>query len=329
MRKTIVSMAATAILLGGSFAAEAKTTLRLTLQLPLKSSLGQNVAAFKKEVEAASKGDLEIQIYDSAQLYKDKEVPQAVGSGAIEMGVSSITRFAGQIPAVDVLYVPFLFNTSDLVRKAVAPGSPVRGPIDAAVLKTGNRILWWQAYGSNVVLSKGAFIKTPADFKGKKARVFSKSLATWVSSMGGAPVNTAGSEQYLAYQRGTVDIGMTGPTTIKSRKIYEVMDHITLVNNAVIEFVVVINDKKWKSLTDAQRKVIAAAAVKVEAQLRDHQARLESESIEVGKKNGMKVHEPTADEVKAWKATAKPVIDQFLKASGALGKQVYEAAQKL
>lgn len=30
----------------------------------------------------------------SAQLYKDKEVPQAVASGAIEMGIAPVSRFA-------------------------------------------------------------------------------------------------------------------------------------------------------------------------------------------------------------------------------------------
>ncbi len=329
MRKLVALIGSAGLLVASSLSAQSKETLRITLQLPLKSSLGQNVAAFKKEVEAASKGDLEIQIYDSAQLYKDKEVPQAVGSGAIEMGVASLTRFAGDVPAVDIMYVPFLFNTNELIVKATAPDSGVRKPLDAAIAKTGSHVLWWQAYGSNIVLSKGAFIKSPADFKGKKARVFSKSLATWVASMGGAPVNTAGSEQFLAYQRGTVDIGMTGPTTIKSRKLYEVMDHVTLVNNAVVEFIVLINDKKWKALSEGQRKILTDAARKVEAQLRKEQVALEQESIDIGKKNGMKVHEPTAEEVKAWKATAKPVLDEFLKASGPLGKAVHEAAEKL
>ena len=113
MRKLVALIGSAGLLVSSTYGVAAKETLRVTLQLPLKSSLGQNVAAFKKEVEAASKGDLEIQIYDSAQLYKDKEVPQAVGSGAIEMGVASLTRFAGDVPAVDVMYVPFLFNTNE------------------------------------------------------------------------------------------------------------------------------------------------------------------------------------------------------------------------
>ena len=237
----------------GSVPADAKKTLRLTIQLPLKSVLGQNVLQFKEEVEKATKGELEIQIYDSAQLYDDKDVPKAVGTGQIDMGVASLARYVGDVPAVDVFYVPFLFDTDAKLRAAVAPGSPVRGPLD-----DGNR----QDRQPRAVVAglrrhdpadQGRQpIKSPADIKGKKVRVFGKLLGTWVTANGGSPVNVAGGEQYFAYQRGTVDIGMTGPDTIKSRKIWEVMDSVTLANVAGVEFIVVINEKVYQGLSDAE-----------------------------------------------------------------------------
>ncbi|MEX2518296.1 MAG: C4-dicarboxylate ABC transporter substrate-binding protein, partial [Paracoccaceae bacterium] len=100
-------------------ASAAEVTARISLQLPLKSHLGQNLLVFKEEIEKTSNGEIEVEIYDSAQLYKDNEVPAAVGSGSIEMGVASLTRYVGDIPAVDVFYMPFLLNTEDKVRKAV------------------------------------------------------------------------------------------------------------------------------------------------------------------------------------------------------------------
>ena len=160
MKRFATLMGAAALLAALVQPAGAETKLRISLQLPLKSHLGQNLLVFKEEVERESKGDLVVEIYDSAQLYKDKEVPQAVGTGQIEMGVASLTRYVGDIPAVDVFYMPFLFNTPELIRKATAPGSPVRQPLDDAILGTGGRVLWWQAYGSNILLSKGSPIKT-------------------------------------------------------------------------------------------------------------------------------------------------------------------------
>ena len=145
----------------------ADVTMRISLQLPMKSHLGQNLLLFKKEVESRSNGEIKVEIYDSAQLYKDKEVPAAVGSGSIESGVASLTRYVGDIPAVDLFYQPFLLNTDKKVRKAVSKGSSIRGPIDNAIKNTGSTVLWWQAYGNAIMLSKGQAIKNPSDMKGK------------------------------------------------------------------------------------------------------------------------------------------------------------------
>jgi C4-dicarboxylate-binding protein DctP len=305
------------------------TTLRITLQLPLKSHLGENLSLFKQKVEEISNGEIAVEIYDSAQLYKDNEVPQAVGSGAIEMGVASLTRYVGDVPAVDVFYMPFLLNSEELVRKAVAPGSPVRGPLDEAILGTGSRVVWWQAYGGSVLLSKGGPIKTPADVVGKKVRVFGKTLGEWIKAAGGAPTLVSGSEQYIAYQRGTVDVGMTGVSGVKSRRLWEVMDTITVTNNADIEFIVVVNEQFWQGLSDQKRAWITEAAVFAENDVRDRMSQIEADAYAAAKENGMTVYELSDAEVAAWMEAAQPVYDQFLADSGDLGAKVLAAARAL
>ncbi|MCC4244158.1 TRAP transporter substrate-binding protein [Stappia indica] len=305
------------------------TTLRITLQLPLKSHLGENVSLFKQKVEEISGGDIKVEIYDSAQLYKDNEVPQAVGSGAIEMGVASLTRYVGDVPAVDVFYMPFLLNSEELVRKAVAQDSPVRGPLDEAILETGARVLWWQAYGGSVLLSKGEPIRTPADLQGKKVRVFGKTLGEWIKAAGGAPTMVSGSEQYIAYQRGTVDVGMTGVSAVDSRRLWEVMDTITVTNNADIEFIVVVNEQFWQGLPEQHRAWINEAALFAEKDVRDRMSSIEAASYKAGRENGMTVYELSDEEVAAWEAAAQPVYDQFLADSGELGAKVLEAARAL
>ena len=77
----------------------------------------------------------------------------------------------------------------------------------------------------------------------------------------------SGSKQFLAYQRGTVDAGMTGITAVKSRKLYEVMDYMTLTYNADIEFIVIINEKVWQGLSESERSVITKAGLRVEKEL--------------------------------------------------------------
>ena len=322
----LAGLALVAILAGE---ASAETTLRISLQLPLKSHLGQNLLLFKEEVETASQGEISVEIFDSAQLFKDKEVPQAVGSGQIEMGVASLTRYVGEIPAVDIFYQPFMFNSEDLVRKATAKGSPIRGPIDEAILGTGARVLWWQAYGGAIMLSNGGPLRTPADIEGKKVRVFGKTLGEFIQAVGGNPTLISGSEQYLAYQRGTVDVGMTGVSGVKSRSLWDVMDTITVTNHADIEFVVVVNEDFWQGLSEEERSIITAAADKADKAVRDKVAQIEADAYAAAEQQGMQIYRLNEEEISAWRAGAAPVLDKYRADAGDLGVELLEAAETL
>ncbi len=317
--------AATGLALTAS-AVVAQEKMRISLQLPLKSHLGQNLLLFEQEVESRTEGAIDVEIYDSATLYKDKEVPAAVGSGAIEAGVASLTRYVGDAPVVDVFYMPFLLNSEDKVRAAVAEGSVVRDTIEAEIEKTGGQVLYWQAYGGAIMLSNGGGIRTPTDMEGKKVRVFGKTLGDFVTAAGGAPTLISGSEQYLAYQRGTVDVGMTGVSGVKSRKLWEVMDTITVTNHADIEFVVVVNNDWWASLSDDIRNHISEAASVAQASVRDKMSSIEAEAYAAAKENGMTIVQLTDDELEQWKAVSQPVYDAYLEAAGDAGQKVLSAA---
>lgn len=327
MRNYVVAAALAVAFVFMSQAAWAETIIRVTLQLPETHSLGQNWNAFKKIIEEESDGELKLQLFPSAQLYKDKQVPEAVGTGAVEAGSAFLGRFAGSVPAVDVINLPFFFRDGDHLRASVATGSKMRSILDAAVLKeTGAKVLWWQAFGRNIYLSNGSAIRTPADLKNKKVRTYGKVLGWTVEALGGAPTLMSGSKQFLAYQQGAVDVGMTGTSAVKSRKLYEVMDHMTLSFDSAIEFVAVINNDFFNSLPEKHQKIILDAAKTVEKQLRDEIYSQEAASVkELSSK--MTVVELTAAERQKWVDATQGVVARFVEAGGATADQVVNAAQ--
>ncbi len=309
--------------------AEAATKLRVTTQLPLSSPLGRNLVAFKERVEAASGGDIQIEIYPAAQLFTDKEVPAAVASGQIDMGSASLSRFSGTIPAVDVFSVPFLFNSRALVEAAVAPGSAVRAPLDAALTAKGARPLWWQPYGFAQMFMKGRVVRRPEDLKGLKIRTFGKAMEIFINAIGGAAVNISGSRQYLAYERGTVDGGMTGLIGVKERKLYQVLDTLIITNHTNLEFPVIINERVWRRLTDGQRRIVGEAARAVEIEMRASFADEERESYELARDNGMEIYHLNAEEIAAWRTATAHLEEAYIEAAGPLGAELVAAAKRL
>ncbi|MEM8812996.1 MAG: TRAP transporter substrate-binding protein DctP [Pseudomonadota bacterium] len=322
LKHTLLGLTAAAFIAGASGASA--QTVRVTLQLPETHPLGVNLSAWKTCVEGAS--DMQVQIFPSAQLYKDNQVPEAVGSGAIEMGTASLTRFAGQVPAVDAIYVPFLLDTEEKVRKATAPDSAMRKILDEAVLReSGARILWWQAFGRTVYLSQDP-IRVPADIKDKKVRTFGKLLGWTVEALGGAPTLMSGSKQFLAYQQGAVDAGITGLTGAKSRKLYEVMPNMTLTFDSDIEFVAVMNEDFYQSLSEENKTVVNDCGRKVEVELRDSVLEIEAEALAY-LRTKMNVVELTEEERALWREATQGVVDRFIEEGGDDAAAVIEAAR--
>jgi len=329
MKMKLIGAISAALLAVSPFAASAKTVIRVTLQLPATHSLGQNWLAFQKIIEEKSGGDLEMQLFPSAQLFKDKQVPEAVGSGAIEAGSAFLGRFTGAVPAVDVVNLPFFFKDEAQLRAAVKTGSPMRNILDAAVLKeTGAKVLWWQAFGRNIYLNNGDPIRTPADLNGMKVRTYGKVLGWTVEALGGAPTLMSGSKQFLAYQQGAVDVGMTGTSAVKSRKLYEVMHNMTLSYDSAIEFVAIINNDFFNSLSPANQKIIIDAAATVEKQLRDQVYSGEAAIVEE-LRGKMNVVDLTAEERAKWVAKTQSVVDRFKSEAGPMAAEVIKAAQGL
>lgn len=110
MRRSLQVAAAAALLAFVPANASAEQTLRVTLQLPETHPLRTNWKDFGKIISEKSDGKLKIQLFPSAQLFTDKQMPGAVGSGAVDAGSAFIGRFAGSVPAVDVISIPFIFK---------------------------------------------------------------------------------------------------------------------------------------------------------------------------------------------------------------------------
>ena len=328
--RTLGLALATTALLAAALPAQAARTIKVSMQLGTNHPLGENVVYFKDQVEKLSNNEIKVEIYESAQLFKGSEIPQAVASGAVDMGMVLVDEYAGTLPAAGLFSVAFLFPDYDVLAKAAAPDSPVRQELDELIRSTGTRVLWWQDYGPIQLIAKKAPVIMPADMKGKKVRVLGKPSADFIEAVGAVPVKIGGSEQFIAYQRGTVDIGMTGATATKSRKLYEVMNYMTITNHAQVEFLMVINDKLWDSLSDDEKQWMSEAARAAEDKMRaeTHDQNIEAEEW-LAENTSMQITHLDDAQIKAWQDAAAPAIDAYIKESGPVGQKLIDEVRAL
>jgi C4-dicarboxylate-binding protein DctP len=326
-----VCVAAGLVLIGPSYAqASPKQQLRAVLALSPESWLYQGLQRFKKNVEKSSNGEIEVTLIASSPLYEGKEIRSAVGSGKIEMGALLLSEYSADIPAVNIFTQPFMFFSEPMMQAATASKSPIRAPLDQAILQSnGERVLWWQSAGTTVLVSRGEAVLTPADIAGKTVQVPLPALAEMVQLCGGRPLEVrSGAESEVSKAEHT-DMSVVPIANVVDGKLWTRMKTLTVTRHIVQEIVIVINDIVWTSFTEDQKRVIQDAAAQTERYMYEDIRQDERENIELAAKNGMKVAEVTATQVALWKDCAAPMLESFGQQSGDLGQKVMNGYRRI
>jgi C4-dicarboxylate-binding protein DctP len=338
MRERAVSGAAiVALLLSVSAAAQTQAPpgapaqpreLRITVQTPPKSINNDNLELFRKRVEMATGGTLKISIH--VALVEDSKVIQAVAAGQVEMGGSRLGHFAEAVPAIGIFLLPFMFNLLPVQEAAIKTDSPFRRALDAAVLeKTGARVLWWSPFGTSVMASKSVPITSPAAMVGKTVRTYDKISAALVKNCGGIPVYLGGPQQYDGYKTGKAVAGQMGITFVVARRLWEVLDTVADTRHFADGMLILINERIWQSLPPEHRRILQEAAAEAQDAIVADLHKREAEGYALAKKNGMKIHTITPDEVAEWRVCSAPLLETFMNSAGELGQRLMEAYGKL
>lgn len=306
--------------------ADKKVTLKLAAQLPEKHWLVKNMAKLKEKAAAKSNGTIDIQISAAGATFKDKNMNDAIVSGALDMGLNTVGRWAQVIPAMDVFDVPFLFPTYEQIDKAIDGG--VGKMLGDELQKKGVRPLIWADYGFVVFANNKKDCKLPQDFKGMKIRGYSKYSSETIKAIGASSTTMSSGEVYMAIKNGTLDGQISGTPAMMSRKMYEVHKYLTITNNASPEFIVAMNEKSFQKLSANQQKALLEAANEVRDAIRKEAKAADEKATAEMKANGCSITTLSAEDIKVWQAATKPVWDKFTKENGDAGKKLVELCTK-
>jgi C4-dicarboxylate-binding protein DctP len=318
------------VMTGHLRAADAPITIRISTLWPLDNSYNHSFLHFKDRLEAESKGDIHVEIYDSAKLYGDSAVAEAVSSGAVEMGYVSLPRYAAKIPAADLFQLPYLFNTKAIAAAARSPESEIRQGIEGAILILGNsRVLWWVPAGPMVLLSNNLSLADPQNLHGRTIRTYSPIMESVMRECGGKPKDVGAEAQEKAYETHLVDIGMTGIGIVMQRRLWRFMNTVTRTNHATVEGVAVINEKFWQHLSKAHKELILAASQAADKEAAGLLEQIESDAYRELAGRGVKIVELSDDELLRWRICSSDVLTNFLKNPGAFEQKLVSAYGRL
>ncbi len=248
---------------------------------------------FKEELEKVSKGEMEVDVYDSGQLFTQDGEQTAIMRGTVDMIYTSAPWIAQQVPYVSMLGGVYTFAGYDHMNK-VMTGEIGKKIFADVTKKLGIRPLTAFYLGTRQLLLRdiGKEVRTPQDMKGVKLRV--PNSPTWIAlgkALGGNPTPMSFGEVYLALKTGVAD-GQDNPMpTDKNAKFYEVSKYLTLTNHVVDTVWPTINEAKWQTLTDQQKEWVMASLAKAKELCDSTNIAAEAELVGFFKKNGIVVIE--------------------------------------
>ena len=251
------SVAAIVCLLSiGSSAFAQEVTLRAASGFTENTEFSKNFERFIEKVNKEGKGQIQINYIGGPRAIPPFEIGNAVRSRVIDMANAPGAYYAGLMPEAEALK---LFEKPMSEQRS-------NGSWEAFNQIHNQKLNSWflarQLHNLKYHIYLNKKIEKP-DFSGLKIRV-TPVYRDLVQSLGGIPITTPPGEVYTALERGVVD-GYGWPITgIFEFGLQKVTKYRVEPGIYSVDVNVLVNLDAWKSLTDAQRKILSDAAMWLE-----------------------------------------------------------------
>ena len=287
--------------------AQAQQRLRVASNFPAEHTASKALEIFKKDLEAATKNALQVDVFPAMQLGGAGENTDQIRSGSIFAAITSIAYFTRIVPDYEAVSLPFLFKSREVAFKVI--DGPVGQILDDKMAQRGLVSLGYGELGFRHATNNNRPIKTVADFKNLKIRLQPNEvhLETF-RALGANPVAMDVKELYSALQQGVLD-GQENPyNIIVTRKFNEVQKYLS-DSGHFFDFVnAAANKRVFDALKPEHQKAVRVAMTKALAWQRAESAKLDNGYREQLIKSGM-TYTPITDAARneMRKATEKVV----------------------
>jgi TRAP-type C4-dicarboxylate transport system substrate-binding protein len=217
--------------------------------------------------------------------------------------------------------VPFLAIGFDNGWKLYQAQKPL---IEKKLQARNLRLLYSVAWPGQGIYSKNA-LKSIDDLKGAKMRTYSPMTARMVELLGASPVTIQVPEIPQAFATGTMTAMVTSSATGASTKAWEFVKNYYTTNGWHPKNAVVVNERAYQQLPDAQKKTLAGAAAAAEKRGWDLARQRDTNASKMLADNGVAVQPPDAAMLSALEKIGGTMAAEWLKTAGADGEAIIKA----
>jgi TRAP-type C4-dicarboxylate transport system substrate-binding protein len=317
-----------ATLLMAAGTASAQISMRLGTVDAQTSHSGVGAEAFAAEVAKLSNGAMKVEVFHAGKLGGIPDQQKNVLSGAQDLHLLYPEFLAGLIDETKIISAPYVFRDLNhaqayLKSPLFKPGLDKLRSLGGVILDTGWN--WMQKDPRGLIAVRP--IRTPQDLQGLKLRIWESKTAieTW-RGLGANTMVVPRPEMYLAFKQGIIE---GGPETIGiayDQKNAEVAKFWTRTDEYFQIVNVLMNERKYLSLTPAQRDIMhQAAAAGARAYAAESERGFTDKKAKAVKDFGVTILEP---DLTPWRKQAEGVLVK-LEAEGVIPKGLAAKAKAL
>jgi tripartite ATP-independent transporter DctP family solute receptor len=274
--------------------------------------------AFKAYVEKASNGNIQVNISPAAALGNTASLQEMTMTGEIEASTSHTEgTIAIVYPNIQCLSVPYLFQNVDQALE-VFRGDFGKKLWEDMRKQTGLRMIGiWDNGGFRNFTNNKREIHNPNDMKGLTFRTMDNpSHMEIVRSLGAKPTPISWAETYTALQTGVVDGHENSIPTMILGSIQEVQKYMIMDGHVYSQLHMMVNDKWFNGLSKENQEIILRGG-----ELAGHAGeRANRVYRDIGRgiltKAGVKIYDPTVDEINQFRTLAQPPVLKFIREKG-------------
>lgn len=296
---------------GGGGGGDAEHQIRFSHVVTEETPKGQAAVRFKELVEENSEGRISVEVYPNSELYGDEDELQALQSNSVQVLAPASAKFTTIAPALQVLDLPFIFESVDEIPEIASPDTEVGQAIfeNEALAERSIRALGLWDNGLKQ-LSSNSEMRSPDDLGGLEFRIQpSDVLRSQFAAWDAEATPLAFAEVYNALQQGVID-GQENPySNIESQNMHTVQDYISVSNHGYVGYVLVINEEFMSGLPEDLQEVVNNAATEASTYNREIAEELNEESRQIIEEEGStEIIELSEEERQTFKAAVVPSV---------------------
>ena len=230
--------------------------IKLRVSLDTTPSHGRTIAIadFLKKLEAAAQGEIAPRLFDSGQLFPDRDVIKALVLGQVEMAVPGTWIVSEHVPEADLGQLPVFYGQPiETTHRAIdgIPGDMVNEQVSKKLrVRIPGR---WIDLGFTNWYSSRKPLDTLADLKGLKIRNSGGFAQPWRARFfGGIPSMTSWPDVPLALSQGTFDaLQSTGESCVSARLWDAGLRYGLIDHQSMGDYIPMISETFWGALRPA------------------------------------------------------------------------------